>query len=146
MRGNTCDMSRQTPSYYRARADECAGGGWRTRARRKSRRSNRSAERSLSERPVKTAAELRDEAATSTRQEAADRVSGTESTLAMAERRVAEAELQIVRQKTILDAMARGNHSHRVIDQARSVLARFEDSLRFAQDHLRFERQHYGYR
>ena len=73
-------------------------------------------------------------------------MSGTESTLAMAERRVAEAELQIVRQKTILDAMVRGNHSHRVIDQARSALARFEDSLRFAQDHLRFERQHYGYR
>ena len=24
MRGNTRDMSRQTPSYYRARADECA--------------------------------------------------------------------------------------------------------------------------
>jgi hypothetical protein len=67
------------------------------------------------------------------------------STLAIAERRVAEAELQIARQKTILDAMARGNHSHRVIDQARSTLARFEDSLRFAQDHLRFERQHYGY-
>ena len=64
----------------------------------------------------------------------------------MAERRVAEAELQIARQKTILDAMAGGNHSHRVIDQARSTLARFEDSLRFAQDHLMFERQHYGYR
>ena len=73
-------------------------------------------------------------------------MSGTESTLAMAERRVAEAKLQIVRQKTILAAMARGNHSHRVIDQARSALARCEDSLRFAQDHLRFERQHYGYR
>ena len=33
-----------------------------------------------------------------------------------------------MRQKTILDAMARGNHSLRVIDQARSALARFEDS------------------
>ena len=64
----------------------------------------------------------------------------------MAEWRVAKAELQIVRQKTILDAMASDNHSHRVIDQARSALARFEDSLRFAQVHLRFERQHYGYR
>jgi hypothetical protein len=52
----------------------------------------------------------------------------------MAERRVAEAELQIVRQKTILDAMVRGNHSHRVIDQARSALARFEDKGSEAQD------------
>ena len=65
--------------------------------------------------PLEGPAIVRQEAASVDRRRspAADRVRRHGSTLAMAERRVAEAELQIVRQKTILDAMARGNHSHR---------------------------------
>ena len=66
----------------------------------------------------------------------------SDTTLAMAERHVAELEQRIVQQKARIDGMARENRPKREADLARSVLATFETSLQRAQEHLRFERQH----
>ena len=61
----------------------------------------------------------------------------------IAERRVVELEQEIGRQKAALDQLVSAVRSKREIDLARSALATLETSLRFAQDHLRFERTHY---
>ena len=62
----------------------------------------------------------------------------------IAERRVVELEQKIGRQRATLDQLVSAVQSKREIDLARSALATLESSLRFAQDHLRFERTHYG--
>ena len=66
-----------------------------------------------------------------------------ESTL-IAERHVVELEQQIGRQRAVLDQLVSAGQSEREIDLARSALATLESGLRFAQDHLRFERTHYN--
>jgi hypothetical protein len=62
----------------------------------------------------------------------------------IAERHVVELEQQIGRQRSVLDQLVSASRSERDIDLARSALATLESRLRFAQDHLRFERMHYS--
>ena len=62
----------------------------------------------------------------------------------IAERHVVELEQQIGRQRAVLDQLVSAGRSEREIDLARSALATLESRLRFAQDHLRFERMHYS--
>ena len=62
----------------------------------------------------------------------------------IAERHVVELEQQIGRQRAALDQLVSAGRSEREIDLARSALATLESRLRFAHDHLRFERTHYG--
>lgn len=62
----------------------------------------------------------------------------------IAERHVVELEQQIGRQRAVLDQLVGAGRSEREIDLTRSALATLESRLRFAQDHLRFERTHYS--
>ena len=62
----------------------------------------------------------------------------------IAERHVVELEQQIGPQRATLDQLVSAGRSEREIDLARSALATLESRLRFAQDHLRFERTHYS--
>jgi hypothetical protein len=62
----------------------------------------------------------------------------------IAERNVVELEQQIGCQRAVLDHLVSVGRFEREIDLARSALATLESRLRFAQDHLRFERTHYG--
>ena len=62
----------------------------------------------------------------------------------IAERHVAELEQQIGCQRAVLDQLVIAGRSEREADLARSALATLESRLRFAQDHLRFERTHYS--
>ena len=62
----------------------------------------------------------------------------------IAERRVVELEQQIGRQRAALDQFIGAGQSEREIDLARSALTALESRLRFAQNHLRFERTHYS--
>ena len=62
----------------------------------------------------------------------------------VAERHVVEREHQIGRQRSVLDQLVSADRSEMEIDLARSALATLESGLRFAQDHLRFERTHYN--
>jgi hypothetical protein len=61
-----------------------------------------------------------------------------------AKRHVVGIELLIAQQKAALDQLVRDGRSKRDVDLARSVLASLESKLRFAEDHLRFERHRYG--
>ena len=60
------------------------------------------------------------------------------------ERRVAETELLVARQKAVLDQLVRDGNSWRELALARSALATLESKLQFAQHHLSFERYRYG--
>jgi hypothetical protein len=62
----------------------------------------------------------------------------------VAERHVVELEQQIGCQRAVLDQLVSAGRSKREADLARSALATLESRLRFAQDHLRFERMHYS--
>jgi uncharacterized coiled-coil protein SlyX len=62
----------------------------------------------------------------------------------VAERYVVELEQRIARQTAVLDRLVSAGRSEREIDLARSALATLESRLRFAQDHLWFERMRYS--
>jgi hypothetical protein len=61
-----------------------------------------------------------------------------------AERHIVETELLVARQKEALDQLVRDGRSRPELDLARSALATLESKLRFAKDHLSFERYRYG--